>query len=202
MSSFPSTEYHHPQTVEELTQRNVETIVRLDEAAQEKRTRGDRIVDAIAQFCGHMGFVWLHLVWFAIWIGFNTFLPVHHFDPFPFQFLTFMVSLEAIFLSAFILISQNRDAQISERRNHLDLQINLLSEQENTKILQMLNRIADKLEIEIDEDDPTTRILENATQPDKLIEQIEASHQKAQDNEIKRTAERAGSSALAEATAA
>ena len=56
-----------------------------------------------------------------------------------------MVSLEAIFLSTFILISQNQDTRISERRNHLDLQINLLSEQENTKMLMMLQAIAEKV---------------------------------------------------------
>jgi hypothetical protein len=63
------------------------------------------------------------------------------FDPYPFQFLTFVVSLEAIFLSTFILISQNRQNRISELRNHLDLQINLLSEQENSKVLAMLEAL-------------------------------------------------------------
>ena len=68
----------------------------------------------------------------ACWILINA-VPRHpHIDPFPFTFLTLVVSLEAIFLSTFILISQNHDTKISERRNHLDLQINLLSEQENT----------------------------------------------------------------------
>jgi uncharacterized membrane protein len=66
---------------------------------------------------------------------------VDHFDPFPFTFLTLIVSLEAIFLSTFILISQNYETRLSERRNQLDLQINLLSEQE-TKMLRILERIA------------------------------------------------------------
>jgi uncharacterized membrane protein len=87
------------------------------------------------------------------------------------------VSLEAIFLSTFILISQNQETRLSERRNHLDLQINLLTEQENTKMLQMLKRISEKLDIEI-EDDPTVQVLEQATRPEKLVEQImEASEQ-------------------------
>ena len=68
----------------------------------------------------------------------NDLPGVPHFDPFPFTFLTLVVSLEAIFLSAFILISQNHETRLSERRNQLDLQINLLTEQENTKMLKLL----------------------------------------------------------------
>ena len=89
------------------------------------------------------------------------------------------MSLEAIFLSTFILISQNYDMRISERRNQLDLQINLLSEQENTKMLQMLERIAKKVGAHVD-DDPQVRALEEATRPESLVRQIEeASRQDA-----------------------
>ena len=79
--------------------------------------------------------------------------------------------MEAIFLSTFILISQNQETRISERRNNLDLQINLLTEQENTKMLQILERIAEKVGAVID-DDPTVSVLEQATRPEKLVEQI------------------------------
>jgi len=72
---------------------------------------------------------------------------------------TTIVSPEAIILSTFILITENRQAAISERRNHLDLQINLLAEQENTKMLALLKRIADKVGVEYD-DDPDVKILE------------------------------------------
>jgi uncharacterized membrane protein len=86
--------------------------------------------------------------------------------------LTLAVSFEAIFLSTFILISENRQALVDERRSHLDLQINLLSEQENTKMLQLLREIAEKLGVNPGKD-PTVAALEQATQPDKLVEQIE-----------------------------
>jgi uncharacterized membrane protein len=69
------------------------------------------------------------------------------FDPFPFTFLTFVVSLEAIFLSIFVLISQSHMIRQTERRNHLDLQINLLAEQESTHALQLLHAIAAHLEV-------------------------------------------------------
>ena len=75
----------------------------------------------------------MHVVWFAGWILANGLPGIKHFDPFPFTFLTLVVSLEAIFLSTFILISQNHETLLSERRNQLDLQINLLREQENTE---------------------------------------------------------------------
>ena len=83
-----------------------------------------------------------------------------------------MVSLEAIFLSTFILISSNHQTRLSERRNHLDLQINLLTEQENTKMLQLLTRIADKVGVSLD-DDPDIQVLEKATRPEQLIDQID-----------------------------
>ena len=116
--------YHQPHTVEDLTKQNVQTIVELEETAKANRDKTDRMADAIAEFCGSFTFVWVHLIWFIAWILINAIPGLPKFDPYPFTFLTLVVSLEAIFLSTFILISQNHDARISERRNHLDLQIN------------------------------------------------------------------------------
>lgn len=165
--------YHGAKSVEELTQLNVEAIAEMEEAARSKRSRVDCFVDAISAFCGRIAFVTIHVALFAFWIGFNTLLPHPlRFDPYPFEFLTFSVSLEAIFLSAFVLISQNRSSELDERRNQLALQIALLSEQENTKMLQMLDAIARKVGATV-EGDPEIEVLEAATRPDKLIEQIE-----------------------------
>ena len=164
-------DYHRPKSVEDLTQRNVEAILQLEETAREKRTTLDRAVDGITSFCGSLSFVWFHAVWFGLWMIYGL-IRKGGFDPFPFQLLTLIVSLEAIFLSTFILISQNRDMQLAERRNHLDLQINLLTEQENTKMLMMLKQIADKVGADIHQD-PDVKVLEQATRPDKLVEQIE-----------------------------
>jgi uncharacterized membrane protein len=92
-------------------------------------------------------------------------------DPFPFTFLTFVVSLEAIFLSTFILISQNHEERIARRRNHLDLQINLLAEQENSQMLKMLAAIQRHLQID---DESNAAILQEAARPEEIITQIEA----------------------------
>ena len=164
-------------SVEDLTQRNVEAVLNLEEAAKDQRTRTELLAERIAQFCGSMRFVWVHVIWFSGWIVFNLMPGIRHIDPFPFTFLTLVVSLEAIFLSTFILISQNHDAQISERRNHLDLQINLLSEQENTKMIHMLQAIAEKVGVDLSHDSDLAQ-LRQETQPEKLAEQIEKREEK------------------------
>ena len=165
-------EVRQGDSAEQLTQRNVEAIRRLEQAAKEERTRSDLVAEAIANFCGSMVFVWVHVIWFGIWIFINVMPGIKHIDPFPFTFLTLVVSLEAIFLSTFILISQNHDTRISERRNHLDLQINLLSEQENTRMLEMLRAIAQKVGAEVDQD-AHLQALSEETEPERLLKQIE-----------------------------
>lgn len=173
----PTTQIPPVRTAKELTRQNVEHVAQLEASAEKQRTRGDRVSDAITAFCGSMTFVWVHIFWFGGWIILNTLLPKNlHFDPYPFSFLTLMVSLEAIFLSTFILISQNRDSRIADRRNNLDLQVNLLAEQENTKILQMLEAIAQKVGADIS-GDPSLKVLEEATDPETLIEQIDENYQ-------------------------
>jgi len=164
-------------SADDLMQRNVELICKLEESAKQERTRTDLIAERIANFCGSMTFVWVHVVWFGGWIVINLLPRLPHVDPFPFTFLTLVVSLEAIFLSTFILISQNHDTKISERRNHLDLQINLLSEQENTKMITMLQAIAAKVGAEVNED-PHLQALSEETEPEKLVRQIEAREEK------------------------
>jgi uncharacterized membrane protein len=161
------------RSAEQLTEQNVETVTSLEEAAREQRTPTDRLADKISSFCGSMTFVWVNVIWFGGWILFNSIPGIRHIDPFPFILLTLMVSLEAIFLSTFILISQNLGKRISERRSHLDLQLNLLSEQENTKMIIMLHAIAAKVGADLSQD-PQLKALSEETQPERLIEQIEA----------------------------
>jgi uncharacterized membrane protein len=168
----PDPAYREAETGEDVTRHNVHAMRQLEQAAMAKRTGADRVAAAIARFCGHMTFVWIHVAVFAAWIAYNSLPWFDAFDPYPFTFLTLVVSLEAIFLSTFILISQNYDMRVSERRNQLDLQINLLAEQENTKMLQILERIAKKVGANVT-DDLQVRALEEATRPEALVEQIE-----------------------------
>jgi uncharacterized membrane protein len=163
---------HKPRSVGDVTRENIRAMHRLDEVAKEHRSFADRIAEFVARFCGSIVFVWIHVALFAGWILWNVLPGLPRFDPYPFTFLTLCVSLEAIFLSSFILISQNYEMRITERRNQLDLQINLLSEQENTKMLKLLDAIARKVGA-TEGEDPEVRVLEQATRPDKLARQIE-----------------------------
>jgi uncharacterized membrane protein len=164
--------YRRPRTVADVTRDNVQAMRKLEELAVAQRTLADRIAEFVAKFCGSITFVWIHAVLFAVWVAWNLLPGLPRFDPYPFTFLTLCVSLEAIFLSSFILIAQNYEMRITERRSQLDLQINLLAEQENTKLLQLMDRMAKKMGL-YEEDDPEIQVLEQATRPETLARQIE-----------------------------
>jgi uncharacterized membrane protein len=133
------------------TYRNIKEICELEKKALARRSFSARIGDAIATQAGRVWFILFHLVWFAVWIVLNL-GHLSRFDPFPFALLTMVVSLESIFLSLFILMSQNRSGLQADQRNHLDLQINLLAEDENTKILQMLQALCEYHKLAIAKD--------------------------------------------------
>ena len=142
-----------PRVLDDLIAQNIETINRIEQESKAGRPRSAVFADAISAYCGSMTFVWVHLVWFAGWLSWNgaRFMPKSlQFDPAPFGVLTLIVSLEAIFLSTFILISQNHQQRLADQRNHLDLQINLLAEQENSQMLKMLRDIVEHLGLATD----------------------------------------------------
>ena len=107
-----------------VIEQNIRTIIHLRTKAARERSLQSRIADAITAFSGQMIFAYVHIVWFGIWILLNTGrFGARGFDPFPYELLTMIVSLEAIFLSTFMLISQNRLSDETERRADLDLHI-------------------------------------------------------------------------------
>jgi uncharacterized membrane protein len=133
----------------------------------------ERLADAITDFSGRMYFVYFHIVWFAVWILINLgYLGIKPFDPYPFGLLTMVVSLEAIFLATFVLISQNRLSAEADRRADLDLQIGLLTEYELTRVLNMLDAIQDKLGIDNDTDQELLD-LEKNVHPEDVLEEME-----------------------------
>ena len=131
-------------------QDNIATIVELERRALAQRTRLEQLGDFVARHVGSGTFLAIHVVWFTLWIvaGLAVIHGVPLIDPPPFALLTTIVSLEAIFLSILVLISQNRMARLADRRNHLDLQINVLAEQEITTVLQIVEDIRERLGIE------------------------------------------------------
>jgi uncharacterized membrane protein len=129
---------------------NVETIVRLEEAALRERTSADRLTGAIGRFVGSVKFIGLQLLAVAAWIAINLRLipAVPAFDPYPFPLLCGLVSLEGVLLAAMVLIRQNRLGYVGDRRSHLDLQVNLLTEREVTRVLRMVEAIGHRLDID------------------------------------------------------
>ncbi|MFL6464630.1 MAG: DUF1003 domain-containing protein [Bryobacteraceae bacterium] len=156
-------------------QDNINKVVQLEEEAQKHRTFAERVSDVIANFVGSMVFVVIHVVWFAIWavvnigvLGFSW-----KFDPYPFQLLCMLVSLEGVLLSTFVLIKQNRMSQRADQRSHLDLQVNLLAEKEITKVLQMQRLICRRLGIEEGDLDPEAVELSQVTAIDNLAHELD-----------------------------
>ena len=119
----------------------------------------ERFVDRLNSVAGSTPFLMVHVVWFAIWILWNTgLLGLRKFDPYPFGFLTMVVSLEAIFLSIFVLMAQGRESHIAELREEITLQVNLRMEEEVTKTLQLVAGLYTRLGHRIG-DDPELRAM-------------------------------------------
>jgi uncharacterized membrane protein len=155
-----------------VIEKNIRTIIHLRTKAANERRLQSRIADAITSFSGRMIFAYVHIVWFGVWILLNTgWFGIRAFDPFPYGLLTMIVSLEAIFLSTFVLISQNRLSEETERRADLDLHIGLLTEHELTRVLQMLDAVQDKLGI-VDHVNSDLADLEMETKPEDVLAEI------------------------------
>jgi uncharacterized membrane protein len=126
--------------------RNVQTIAELEAHSSAARSSLDRLSDRVSDFASSPSFLVIHIVWFAGWVVINAFAR-RPLDPYPYTFLTFLVSLEAIFLTSFVLISQKHLEGQAHRRAALDLQINLLAEQEMTTVLRTVSAIARHLKV-------------------------------------------------------
>jgi len=116
------------RATDELLRRRVARNI--NEEMEVRSTTVERIADVIAAFSGSLGFLFLNAAWFAVWIIWNTLPFTPHFDPYPFGFLTMVVSLEAIFLSIFVLVSQNRQAAKDRLRADAEYEVNLKAELE------------------------------------------------------------------------
>ncbi len=106
----------------------------------------DKLADRIVRFTGTMRFVYLHVLFFGAWVSLNILSVEFGWDKYPFNFLTLIVSLEAIFLSTFVLIVENREAKRSDLRAQLDYELNLRAEGEVRAILRELAAIRRELD--------------------------------------------------------
>jgi len=163
-----------PQSGAELNsalRRNIRAL--RDRRRQEKMRAGmeEKIADAITRFTGSLRFVYLHAAIYGIWILSNLLPGIPHFDP-TFVVLAMVASVEAIFLSTFVLISQNRAMAAADKRDELDLHINLLAEHELTRLIAMVAAIADKLEVATAAEQELGEITEDVA-PEVVLSEIE-----------------------------
>jgi len=126
---------------------NIRTMVELERQVQDSRAPLDRFTDAIARVAGSTPFIVFHAVWFVAWMV--TSATRFAFDLYPYSLLNLVVALEAVFLTSVVLMTQNHMRRLAERRAHLDLQVNLLSEQELTAMLRMLHGLCTQAGVQV-----------------------------------------------------
>jgi uncharacterized membrane protein len=167
-----------PPGLASVLARNIETLQRRRAQEDAAATFQERVAAAITGFTGSMRFVYLHLALFGLWIIANLGLipGVPQFDP-SFVVLAMVASVEAIFLSTFVLISQNRMAAAADKRADLDLQINLLSEHEVTKLVALVSAMAEKLGVETEADVEVEELKEDVA-PEVVLDEIEEQRQR------------------------
>jgi uncharacterized membrane protein len=152
--------------------RNIAALAERRRAEEAQSGADQKLARAVTRFAGSMWFVFLHAAIVGVWVTVNlgwTALPP--FDP-TFVILATVASVEAIFISTFILIAQNRAAETADRRADLDLQISLLAEHEVTQLIRLTTRIAAHLGIE-ETDDPELCELQRTVAPEVVLERIE-----------------------------
>ncbi|HYF34769.1 MAG TPA: DUF1003 domain-containing protein [Prosthecobacter sp.] len=164
-----------PETSGEMAfvvRRNIKALITQREDEERQKGWQESLADKVTQFTGSLTFVWIHLAVFGGWVVMNLpMTPFPKWDP-TFVVLAMVASVEAIFLSTFVLISQNRMAEMQNRRADLDLQISLLAEHEVTQLVTLVRRVAQQMGIE-EADDPKLAELEQDVPPEKVLKTME-----------------------------
>jgi uncharacterized membrane protein len=155
-------------------QEHVDLIAKHEQDFLTNRTAAERLGDSIAGFAGSLPFVAIHLAVFAGWMIFNTasFTLPRHFDPPPFSLLGTIVAIEAILLASIILMRQSRMSRRAEERDHLMLQVLILTEKEITAVLGMNRQIAGKVGLRQVADDKEIEQLSQHTSIDDVAQTI------------------------------
>ena len=159
----------------EHTQPHIDSIAKQEQEFLEKRTLSERAGDRVAGFAGSLVFVMIHALLVLAWILVNAqgVRGIPRFDPFPFSLLGIIVAVEAVVLSSFILMRQNRMAKHAERRDHLNLQVDLIAEKEITKLLHMVRAICAQMGLTHIAEDKELREFSQATSVEKLAQRLD-----------------------------
>jgi uncharacterized membrane protein len=163
---------HSPQLAG-VVERNIRALMARRQMEERDKPLAGRVADNVTRFTGSMRFVYIHLVLFGLWIVVNLgWTPLPRFDR-SFVVLAMVASVEAIFLSTFVLISQNRMQALADKRADLDLQVSLLSEHEITHLISLVTQMARKMGIE-QAGDPELAELAQDVAPEKVLDEMEA----------------------------
>jgi uncharacterized membrane protein len=165
-----------PAELAGVVERNIRALLVRRRTEEGRRGWQDRLADGITQFTGTMRFVYIHFLVFGLWIVVNLpWSPLPRFDP-SYVVLAMAASVEAIFLSTFILITQNRMTAQADKRADLDLQISLLAEHEITRLITLVTAMAERMGIHTAED-PELAELAKDVAPEKVLDSMEAHRQ-------------------------
>lgn len=154
-------------------QQNVAQILELERRAIEDHSPLERVSATVSRLTGSLPFFIVHVIWFGAWILINLGItPLTAFDPYPFSFLTMTVSLEAIFLSNFVLMAQNLQTRDADRRAQLNLQVDVLAEQESTATLRMVAALCRAAKVDVPVADARLRDLLSDTDLEAVAEEL------------------------------
>ena len=177
----PPHDSRHPSGMARVVARNIQALLTRRRDEDRSRRLPDRLADSITRFTGSMAFVAIHLIaihliayglWIAANLGWLSRLRIPRFDP-SFVILAMEASVEAIFLSTFVLISQNRMNALADKRADLDLQVSLLAEHEVTRLISLVTAMAQKMGVEA-ADDPELAELAQDVAPERVLDEMEA----------------------------
>lgn len=165
-------------TMAGIVERNIEALVERRREEEQAKDLQSRIADSITRFTGNMRFVYLHLAVFGFWIITNLgWIPrIRPFDP-SFVMLAMVASVEAIFLSTFVLISQNRMQNLADRRAELGLHVSLLAEHEITRIMTLVKGIAERMGVE-ESKNPELDELSRDVAPEQVLDRMDEAEQR------------------------
>jgi uncharacterized membrane protein len=159
--------------LQRVIHRNIGALLEARRAQEERLGLTQRFADAVTSFTGSMGCVYLHAAFFAGWLLWNVgVLGVKPFDPFPFVMLAMIASVEAIFLSTFVLMTQNRMSRLADQRADLNLQISLLAEHEITRLIRVIDAMAHRIGVPAEELENVDELKKDVA-PEVVLQEIE-----------------------------
>jgi uncharacterized membrane protein len=172
-----------PPIIPGIAKGNIDKIMQIEQAYLRQRSGIDRLGEVVSRLAGSIYFFAAHIVGFVGWLVVNMgVIPgVVPIDPYPFSFLALIVAMEAIFLSTFVLMTQNRQTRQADHWAHLNLQIGLLGEQETTKILQMLKSVCARLGLDKVASDGELKEMVGKTSVGMLAQELAQNLEKTRD---------------------